>query len=101
MSEQKYYVKLIQTGLVHADERHQLYLWELDGKYSYQSKVYDEEYLPDRLWHFQFTKKELEKVMDGAIYHVLIEEWECGGGYYDPQEVLNPAFELVPVEAAE
>lgn len=98
MSEQKYYVKLIQTGLIHADERHQLYLWGFNGSYSYQGITYDKEKHPDRLGRYQFTKKELEKVMDGAIYHVLVEEWECGGGFYSPQEIFNPAFELIPVK---
>lgn len=46
----------------------------------------------------KFTKAELSEIMDGAFYHVINEEWECGGGFYEPREWINPLIELVPVE---
>lgn len=46
----------------------------------------------------QFTKAELSEIMDGAFYHLINEEWECGGGFYEPREWINPLIKLVPVE---
>ena len=48
-----------------------------------------------------FTKSELAEIMDGALYHVVTEEWECGGGFYEPREWINPLIKLVPVEDGE
>ncbi len=45
----------------------------------------------------QFTKAELSEIMNGALYYVINEEWECGGGFYDPREWINPLIELVAV----
>lgn len=66
MDEQKYYVKIIQTGLLHKKE-YQLYLWRYSDKYSYQTITYDKEKHPDRLYQYQFTKTELSKIMNGAF----------------------------------
>jgi hypothetical protein len=105
MAGQKYYVKLIQTGLESAEERYQLYLWKYFGKYSYHSKVYEEEHQPTRLSNFQFTKSELVAIMDGALYkfHAATAEWNelehpdwKYNPYIDQYEWKNPLIELVP-----
>lgn len=44
-----------------------------------------------------FTKKELELWSKGILFMIVVEEWECGGGNYDPYEYVNPSIELIPV----
>lgn len=100
MSEQKYYVKLIQTGLYGSEERYQLYLWEHGGKYSYSPKVYEEEHQV-YLERFQFTKSELAEIMDGALYKEGdnpddLQPWAKG-----EEEYINPLIRLVRVEDGE
>ncbi|WDA67438.1 hypothetical protein [Lactococcus lactis] len=110
MSEKKYYVKLIQTGLSGSEERFQLHLWEHSGRYSYSSKVYDEEHNTSGLERFQFTKSKLAEIMGGAIYkcHEATAEWNelehydwDYNPYIDKYEWINPLIELVPVEDEE
>ncbi|MDT2909317.1 hypothetical protein [Lactococcus lactis] len=106
MSEKKYYVKLIQTGLVYKEERYQLYLWKYDGKYSYSPKDYTEEHYPDKLHRYQYTKKELTEVMNGAILKRISggtnlddlgKDKSCYVWIEDCNYWKNPLIELVPV----
>lgn len=104
MSEQKYYVKLVQTGLTHSVS-YQLYLWEYDEKYSYQSIEYDKKRNPERLYRYQFTKSELAEIMDGAFYKQTLAE-DCipvdhvyyGDGKDIVSEWINPLIELIEVD---
>ena len=54
---------------------------------------------------FQFTKSELTKIMDGALYRLSSEKcdycrYSCGDTCGDDncEEWINPLIELVPVE---
>lgn len=95
MSEKKYYVilKLLDVD----DEPMYLTVW-------HEEDVSDEPYFYLKTEHIhkaaqnRFTKSELSEIMNGALYHVINEEWECGGGFYEPREWINPLIELVPVE---
>lgn len=98
MSEQKYYVKLVQTGLTHSVS-YQLYLWEYDEKYSYQSIEYDKKRNPERLYRYQFTKSELAEIMDGALYKPCDDPDNCLIGRMDCKgEWINPLIELIEVD---
>jgi len=106
MSEKKYYVKLIQTGLRGSEERFQLYLWQHSGKYSYSSKVYDEEHNTSGLERFQFTASKLTEVMNGAILKRISggtnlddlgKDKSCYVWIEDCNYWKNPLIELVPV----
>lgn len=106
MNEKKFYVKLIQTGLRSAEERFQLYLWEHGGRYSYSPKTYEEEHDTSGLERFQFTKSELVKIMDGAIFKLseATAEWDESehldwnyNPYINKYEWTNELIELVLV----
>lgn len=81
MSEQIYYVRLkpMDTYLIRDNPGKGGVIW-IDG------------------YKQPFTKSELAEIMNGALYHVINEEWECGGGFYEPREWINPLIELVAVE---
>ncbi|PGS81649.1 hypothetical protein COC69_05835 [Bacillus cereus] len=119
MSEQKYYVKLVEDGF--DKESYRKFLWMYDDKCTFQEKDYDEKHRPDRLFRFQFTKSELAEIMDGKLYRTFThqfdpqlaeelyilgfkttqttEEWVKSGYEFDNVwEWTNPIIELVPVE---
>jgi len=58
----------------------------------------DEDWVNLPEWIPKFTKTEIEKIMDGALYHIIEEEWECGGGFYPTREWINPIINLTPFE---
>lgn len=103
MSEQKYYVKLKSfTGQPKAI---QLASFGFCGELVdfVTPKVSRGNYLLKKPCT-QFTKSELDKIMDGALYHVSDDECDycryssdtCGDEHCD--EWINPLIELVPVE---
>lgn len=80
MSEQKYYVKL-----------------KLDGQLLGYGGFYDEGYGCDE--DNEFTKKELAKIMDGALYSPTVYGQVIDGKpIIVRDEWINPLIELVPVE---
>ena len=96
MSEQKYYVRLKRF----------VYIKEKAG-YIYHGVIW-----LDNNWNFvngdsrqSFTKSELAKIMDGALYTQTLSK-DCttpdhvyyGSGEEIVSEWINPLIELVPVE---
>lgn len=108
MSEQKYYVKLNQDVKYYSQD----YEWHESINYieTWLDKYFDFAPESDRA---TFTKSELSKIMDGALYKqsdCLPFEWlysleqlrnEFGWEYnesIDKWEWKNPLIELVPVD---
>ena len=96
MSEQKYYVKL----------RQEVFIADRCGHggiicHTWLSEDYD---FSEELFRQAFTKSELAKIMNGALYSVSDEKCNyCGYsgdtcGDENCEEWINPLIELVPVE---
>lgn len=82
MTEKKYYVGLKSLN---DDDVITDFLWEDNRFYPcFQKSAY------------AVTKSELAKIQNGALYEIVNEEWECGGGFYEPREWINPLIELIP-----
>lgn len=70
--------------------------------------INDKDVITDFLWEdhrfypcfeksaYALTKKEIAQIQDGVLYTVIEEEWECGGGFYEPVEWINPLIKLIP-----
>lgn len=89
MSEQKYYVKLKED--VNFKNGEDYYGQDMFG-YDYMWLDVDHELYPKR-YRYPYTKSELAKIMDGALY---IEPFLGETGIHP--EWINPLIELVPVE---
>lgn len=88
MSEQKYYVKL----------RQEVFIADRCGHggticHTWLSKDYD---FSEELFRQAFTKSELSKIMDGALYRGHETNMYCA--LLGCEEWINPLIELVPVE---
>lgn len=82
MTEKKYYVGLKSLN---DDDIITDFLWE------------DHQFYPCfKKSSYAITKSELAKIQNGALYYTTIEEWECGGGFYEPREWVNPLVKLIP-----
>ena len=108
MSEKKYYVKLKSPnehrGIWWCGDRAEWQSYSDDPVYGEELDDWEgREVIGWKVSEFipSFTKSELAEIMGGAIYHVVTEEWECGGGFYEPREWKNPLIELVPMEDRE
>ena len=88
MSEQKYYVKLIQEVFISDKCGHGGIIC-----HTWLSKDY---YFSEELFRQAFTKSELSEIMDGALYRKPF----LGETGIQP-EWINPLIELVPVEEVE
>ena len=99
MSEQKYYVKL----------RQEVFIADRCGHggiicHTWLSEDYD---FSEELFRQAFTKSELDKIMDGAFYHVSDDKCDYCRYSSDTcvdehcEEWINPLIELVPVEEVE
>ena len=89
MSEQKYYVKDLLTKS-HMDKYADYFLAKQLNK--------DDEYefVNHKELGYQFTKLELAKIMDGALYRGHEKNMYCV--FLGCEEWINPLIELVPVE---
>ena len=95
MSEQKYYVKLkpsISVIVEHDDQDN-----EIEFGYGYLNGLHEfSPWTPGNT----FTKSELAKIMDGALYRpdtsdpVLDHDLD----FFDNLEWVNPMIKLIPVE---
>lgn len=92
MSEQKYYVKLNREICVKDGEDYYGYD---TFSYSYTWLDIDYELYPSDFRH-PFTKSELSKIMDGALYRGHETNMDCV--FLGCEEWINPLIELVPVE---
>ena len=91
MSEQKYYVKLkpsISVIVEHDDQDN-----EIEFGYGYLNGLH--EFSPLTPGN-TFTKSELAKIMDGALYRGHEKNMYCV--LLGCEEWINPLIELVPVE---
>ena len=91
MSEQKYYVKLkpsISVIVEHDDQDN-----EIEFGYGYLNGLH--EFSPLTPGN-SFTKSELAKIMDGALYRGHEKNMYCV--LLGCEEWINPLIELVPVE---
>ena len=91
MSEQKYYVKLkpsISVIVEHDDQDN-----EIEFGYGYLNGLH--EFSPLTPGN-TFTKSELAKIMDGALYRGHEKNMYCV--FLGCEEWINPLIELVPVE---
>ena len=94
MSEQKYYVKLkpsISVIVEHDDQDN-----EIEFGYGYLNGLH--EFSPLTPGN-TFTKSELAKIMDGALYRGHEKNIYCV--LLGCEEWINPLIELVPVEGNE
>ena len=94
MSEQKYYVKLkpsISVIVEHDDQDN-----EVEFGYGYLNGLH--EFSPLTPGN-TFTKSELAKIMDGALYRGHEKNIYCV--LLGCEEWINPLIELVPVEGNE
>lgn len=97
MSEQKYYVKLRQEVFI-ADQC-------CHGGTICHTWLSEDYYFSEELFRQSFTKSELAKIMDGALYTQTLSK-DCippdhvyyGSGEEIVSEWINPLIELVPVE---
>ena len=100
MDDKKYYVKLkpsISVIVEHDDQDN-----EIEFGYGYLNGLHEfSPWTPDN----KFTKSELAKIMDGALYTQTLSE-DCipfdhvyyGSGKEIVSEWINPLIELVPAE---
>ena len=98
MSEQKYYVKLkpsISVIVEHDDQDN-----EIEFGYGYLNGLHEfSPWTPGN----KFTKSELAKIMDGALYRPDTSDpaLDHDLDFFDNLEWVNPLVELIPVEEVE